>query len=247
MFKIVNLKHFITLFSVLLIAIIVFGICHIGGTVVSTNSDQTDIQPTVYLTFDDGPSAVTDDLLDTLATEQIKATFFVIGSTTEHGIGLYNRIIDDGHALGLHTFSHNTPYIYESPEVFMQDFNKLSDWIFDNTNTSPNIFRFPGGSHTIECSDKVMKDIKESILDEGYRIYDWDIPANDSSNFTLSAKDIYENVVRLAEKKNGQDLVILFHDDALRTTLPTAISDIINYFKSEGYNFGVLDENTVLK
>lgn len=246
-FKIFDLKKFISLFSVAAIAVIILGAFHIGNSVVYANAEQKHEQYTVYFTFDDGPSAVTKDLLDVLAKEDVKATFFVIGSTTENGIDLYNRIINDGHALGLHTFSHDTSKIYKSPEAFMEDFNKLEDWIFNHTNTASSIYRFPGGSKTVNCSENVMNDIQKILSDDGYVMYDWNVQANDCSDFTLDQKTLVSNVINGAKNKPNQDLIILFHDDGLRTSLPGAMKDIINYFRSEGYGFDILTENTVLK
>lgn len=247
MFKIFELKRFVTLFSIILIGAVILGIFGIRSGAVYTSTGQKEEQYTVYLTFDDGPSAVTSDLLNVLESENVKATFFVIGSTTENGVNLYNRIIDGGHALGLHTFSHNAPSIYSSSEIFMTDFEKLSDWIFTCTNTTPKIYRFPGGSKTIHCTEKVMTDIQNDLSKEGYVMYDWNVQANDSSDFTLPVSDLIRNVINGAEQKPNQDLVILFHDDSLRTSLPSAMPEIIQYFKDKGYVFDVLTENTILK
>lgn len=246
MFKIFNIRKCITFLSFVLIGAVIFGVLHLSSAVVSVNTEQTEPY-TIYFTFDDGPSAVTEDVLNVLKQQDVKGTFFVIGSTTDKGIQLYQRIIDEGHALGLHTYSHNTPQIYDSTEAFRQDFDKLADWIMDCTNTSPSIFRFPGGSKTVHCSDKVMTDLKQSLTSEGYAIYDWNVHVNDSSAYTISQRDLVDGIINNANKKPNQDLIILLHDDGLRTTLPGALSEMIPYFKSQGYKFDVLTENTVLK
>ncbi|MCL1963956.1 MAG: polysaccharide deacetylase family protein, partial [Firmicutes bacterium] len=94
---------------------------------------------TVYLTFDDGPSRNTTRVLDILHKEQVPATFFVVGTASEHGMALYNRILEEGHSLGLHTYSHNVGRIYGSLSGFTEDFTKLAQWLLETTGLIPKI------------------------------------------------------------------------------------------------------------
>ena len=71
-------------------------------------------QKKVYLTFDDGPSDHTDEILDILKKNKVRATFFVVGKETEHAKKMYRRIILEGHTLGMHSYSHNYDQIYAS-------------------------------------------------------------------------------------------------------------------------------------
>ena len=75
-------------------------------------------QKKVYLTFDDGPSDHTAEILDILKKNKVKATFFVVGKETEHAKKMYQRIILEGHTLAMHSYSHNYDQIYASVDAF---------------------------------------------------------------------------------------------------------------------------------
>lgn len=76
-------------------------------------------EKTVYLTFDDGPSKNTRQILDLLDKYDIKATFFVCGTQDEELMPLYKEIIEKGHTLGMHSYSHDYDEIYASTESFL--------------------------------------------------------------------------------------------------------------------------------
>ena len=101
---------------------------------------------TVYLTFDDGPSSRTSEILDILKKENIKATFFVIGKEGEKEPEIMRRIVEEGHTLGIHTYSHVYTNVYASVESYLEDFNRTYELIYEATGLKTEIFRFPGGS-----------------------------------------------------------------------------------------------------
>ena len=111
----------------------------------------------VYLTFDDGPSAVTEDILDYLQEEDIPATFFVIGMETNRAEKLLKRMVTEGHSIGLHTYSHKYSEIYASPDAFFADQEKLCNYLKPIIGYVPTFFRFPKESsstfrETSSCS-----------------------------------------------------------------------------------------------
>ena len=83
----------------------------------------------VYLTFDDGPSANTDEILDILRQYDVKATFFVVGKTDEASKEAYRRIVEEGHTLGMHSYSHVYDLVYSSREEFESDMLKLQSYL----------------------------------------------------------------------------------------------------------------------
>lgn len=200
----------------------------------------------VYLTFDDGPSRNTEKVLDVLQSYDVKATFFVIGQTDDYELSLYERIIDEGHALGLHSYTHNTGKIYASASDYIQDFERLRNWIFKSTGIFPKFCRMVGGSNSRLCCKETRAEIICYFNDNGYACYDWDIDPLDSGSYALDSNTIAKNVINAAKKKPEQDLVILMHDDNIRKTLPAALEIIIPYFSEQGYSFDVLNYNTVL-
>lgn len=200
----------------------------------------------VYLTLDDGPSANTEKVLDILKENNIKATFFVVDQTEDYEVSLYQRIITEGHSLGLHSYTHDTKKIYESGDNYIEDFERLRDHIFAETGVSPKISRMVGGSHSKHCPEIVRVQVVDYFTDNGYACYDWDIDPLDSGAHVLPADTIAQNIIKAAEKKPNQDLVILLHDDGVRKTLPDALKIIIPYFNERNFVFDTLDSDTVL-
>ena len=121
-----------------------------------TNSNLN--QKKVYLTFDDGPSDHTAQILDILKKHKVKATFFVVGKETEYAKKMYQRIVLEGHTLAMHSYSHNYDQIYANVGAFSKDLMKLQKYLYDLTDVKPYIYRFPGGS-----SNHCAKNIKPYI------------------------------------------------------------------------------------
>lgn len=101
-----------------------------------------------FLTFDDGPSMNTIDILDILRENNIKATFFVLGIQVQYFPETTNRLYNEGHYIANHGFTHRYEKIYESPEAVLNEFNQCNE-IVANTLHIPeynsHLFRFPGG------------------------------------------------------------------------------------------------------
>jgi len=241
-----KLKLIIPLVCILLVGFSAIAIHNISPEAVQVDAAVEQHTYKVYLTFDDGPSKNTEKALDTLKKHNVQGTFFVIGQTGDYELSLYRRIIDEGHALGLHSYTHKTKKIYASAADYIADFERLRDWIFESTGTSPKFCRMVGGSKSSLCSTAARTQIVEYFSSNGYACYDWDIDPCDSCSYTLAADAIADNVIRAAKKKPNQDLVILMHDDVLRKTLPGALDIIIPYFKEQGYELGVLGADTEL-
>lgn len=244
MFFVVNVKR---KFMVLLMCMIIFLITAIS--INQMNYLQADSMPkyyTVYLTFDDGPSGVTEKVLDVLGKYNVKATFFVIGETDYDVVSTYNRIIFEGHALGLHSNTHDPNFIYSSKDNYTKDFEDLRDLVAKSTGTYPKICRMVGGSNSSYCSKAVRKEILSYFNGNGFSCYDWDIDPHDSGAYALEANSLANNIIKAARKMPDQDLVILMHDNSIRKTLPDALEIIIPYFKDQGYSFDILSHDTIL-
>ncbi len=192
----------------------------------------------VYLTFDDGPSKVTIDLLDLLKEENVKATFFVIGATTDRGKMLYQRILDEGHTLGLHSYSHNYNQIYQSADAFFEDLTRLADHIESITGYRPQVFRFPGGSKNAVAGQGVLKEIIEGAKSRGLTYFDWNALGKDDLSYAEDPDVIAKNVIESAGDKDT--IVVLLHDNTIRTTAPEAVKKIIDYYRERGYTFEAL-------
>ena len=91
-------------------------------------AEKTEYVKKIYLTFDDGPSSSTNEILDILKAYDVKATFFVVGKTDEASKEAYRRIVAEGHTLGMHSYSHSYSGIYKSTTAFKKDLKKLYDF-----------------------------------------------------------------------------------------------------------------------
>lgn len=189
------------------------------------NNDLLDDQiRKVYLTFDDGPSNNTDDILDILDSYGVKATFFVVGKEEEQFIPMYQRIVEEGHTLGMHSFSHKYKEIYDSVDAFSDDLMKLQDFLYDMTGVKCNLCRFPGGSsNTVSSVD--MKDLIVYLKEQKITYYDWNISSRDASNGSLTTRQIADNVIYNIEDYNNA--VVLMHDSTDKNTTLEALPIII--------------------
>ena len=197
---------------------------------------------TIYLTFDDGPSyGTTNVILDVLKEEGVKATFFV---TCKGPDDLIKRMYDEGHTVALHTATHNYSYVYSSVDNYFEDLNRVSNRVKNITGVESKIIRFPGGSsNTISrnYSQGIMTTLTGMVLEKGYRYFDWNVDSNDAGGARSSA-EVYNNVTRNLSKYRSN--VVLMHD--IKVTTRDAIRNIIKYGKANGYNFEKIDMNTYM-
>ncbi len=182
----------------------------------------------VYLTFDDGPSIYTDQILDILDEYDVKATFFVVGKETETAAEAMKEIVARGHTLGMHSYSHKYTEVYASMESFEEDFTKIHDLLYDTTGVESTVYRFPGGSsNTISRID--MSDFAEYLDTQGVRFFDWNVSSGDGGRVLLSVDELVENVTSHIEQR--ETAIILMHDSADKPTtveaLPTIIENIL--------------------
>lgn len=188
-----------------------------------------------YLTFDDGPSARTLDVLDTLKKYDIKATFFVVTKNLDTDI--LKRIAEEGQTIGIHTHSHKYTQIYDSIEAYLEDFNTAFEAVYEATGVKPSIFRFPGGS--INAYNRgFYEELNAEMLRRGFMFYDWNVSAGDSAPNTGSDR-IYSNIINGI---GGQEkLIILLHDSQQKYASAKALPRVIEYLQSNGYSFAPLD------
>ncbi len=206
------------------------------------NAEKADANAvkTVYFTFDDGPSEVTGKILDILREEEIKATFFVIGPSGEERDEWLLHIAEEGHAIGLHTMSHDYSKIYSDAESFIKDVEYEREWIYSVTGKECRIFRFPGGSNNYAVQRWLVDEVIEETAKDGMRWYDWNADGRDSLGVLLSPEEIAENVLS-SEFIGSDEIIVLLHDSAAMETTPDALRILIDAFREMGYSFGKLD------
>lgn len=196
---------------------------------------DTEEEKMVYLTFDDGPSPRTGEILDILSAHNIKATFFVLKTKDEY-IPYMKRAVEEGHTIGVHSASHKYKEIYRSVDAYLDDFTKCYNFIYDNTGVEPTIFRFPGGSVN-NYNKNTCSDIAREMTRRGYIYFDWNVESNDSKN-NISSNEIYNNIINGCKGKNRR--VIIFHDSINKSSTVQALDDIIKTLKTDGWQFAAL-------
>lgn len=178
----------------------------------------------VYLTFDDGPSTNTERILEILDEYGVKATFFVTGEYAETHPERYCAIVQGGHTIGMHSYSHRYSEIYESIDAFGADLLKLQKFIEIETGVTPTLYRFPGGSSNT-VSKLPMSEFCDYLTDNGITYFDWNMSSKDATSPMRSVEEIVDNCT--AELYNYKNAVILLHDSQNKTSTVEALPLII--------------------
>lgn len=198
-------------------------------------------EKTMYLTFDDGPSDRTDEILDLLAKKQVKATFFVIGNTDEAAKDRMRRIVAEGHTLGMHSYTHNYEKIYASVEAYLDDMYQIFSLIKDTTGQTPSVFRFPGGSIN-GYNAGIYKELVAEMIRRGFVPYDWNVSSQDASGNDMTPTQIINAVVNGAE--NTSRGFVLFHDSQYKNSTVKALGEIIEDLRKMGFQFQAVSPTT---
>jgi len=201
-------------------------------TIYPDNYEPLENKKIVYLTFDDGPTKHTPEILSILDTHGIKATFFVVGNR-EHPHYM-KEIVERGHAIGLHSYNHNFEQIYSSKEAFFRDFQKIDDIVYEQTGVRSKIMRFPGGSSIKRGSAKwIMSELKKELSERGYQFFDWNCDSRDK----MGAKTATEAFSKVkSASKDADDIIIVLMHDTEKITIQY-LPDVIEHFKALGYEF----------
>lgn len=196
----------------------------------------------VYLTFDGSPSNNTGRILDILSTYNVKATFFVVGNEDEEMKSVYQRIVNEGHTLGMHSYSNKYSSLYASTDAFMNDLEKLQGYLMNVTGVSSMFYRFPGGSGN-QISDINMVDYVRILNQRGIIYFDWNVSAGDSAN-DYSIDDVVNQVT--SGVRNYKTSVVLLHDADNKSTTVDALGPLIEALEKMDAELLPIDENTNL-
>jgi polysaccharide deacetylase family sporulation protein PdaB len=196
--------------------------------------DQTDNngKKLVALTFDDGPdNKYTTQVLDILKKNDVKATFFLVGTQVEKYPDTAKRIVDEGHSIGNHTWSHKD-LTKQSDKVLDLEIDRTQEAIEDATGITPHLMRAPYGAFT----DKVLNKIHTEDMKHIY----WTVDTRDWAGTSVST--MHKNVLA----NTHQGAIILMHSfggrkNALEHTI-TLLPSIIKDLRAKGYTFVTVDE-----
>ena len=219
-----------------------------GGFTEQGTGFVNDGTPVCYLTFDDGPCKNTDTILKILEENDIKATFFVVGTMST---GKIKDIYNAGHSIGLHTNTHeltksSSKYVYKNESNYFKDLQGISDVVYKKIGIRSNLVRFPGGSVTAykRLGKDVFASVKQRLEDNGYTYFDWNIDSGDTHSKSPSKeyvmKEIRDGLYSNGKLKN--EICILMHD--IKNVTVEALPDIIKELKELGYTFRPLSSNS---
>ena len=178
----------------------------------------------VYLTFDDGPSIYTEEILDILAQYNVKATFFVTGKGKEGYGDVYRRIVDEGHTLGMHSYSHEYGNIYASLENFQEDLETLRNFLYNETGVVSHFYRFPGGSSN-NVSRTDIREITAYLKAMDIEYFDWNVSAGDATSVYLNSGQIVNRVMN--QVPSHRVAMVLLHDAADKHSTVEALPKLI--------------------
>lgn len=191
-----------------------------------SEEEESQAKHKVYLTFDDGPGENTIDILDILDQYNVKATFFVVGTEASKFPELVQEIVDRGHTLAMHSYSHKYSQIYQSLDAFAEDFKKVQDYLYEITGETSMIYRFPGGSsNTVSKLD--MHLFADYLAEEGVEYFDWNISSGDGGSVILDVQTILQNCTQNQGITKRETSVILMHDVGRKTTTVEALPQVI--------------------
>ena len=198
---------------------------------------------TIYLTFDDGPSYLTQNILDILKEENVPATFFVTSRQIDKYSNVLKRMQEENHTIALHTSTHDYAYIYSSDENYFNDLNAIRDKVYNITGVKSRIIRLPGGSsNTIskKYSKGIVTRITNKLTENDFYYFDWNIDSLDASG-NVSKEVIYDSVTKNIHSGTN---IVLMHDSSTKETTVLALKDIIEYAKANGYTFAKITKDT---
>lgn len=190
-----------------------------------------------YLTFDDGPSqAITPLILDVLKEENIKATFFVLGTNVKKNPEILKRAYLEGHYIANHGYSHSYKKIYKSARSVLEEYNKTEEEIqvaIGNDEYTSHLFRFPGGLEG-GMYETIKKEAAKLLNENNISYIDWNVLTGDAEGANTKEK-ILENTKKYTKDKGN--IVVLMHDSSSKILTYETLKEVIEYLRSEGYTF----------
>lgn len=205
----------------------------------------------VFLTFDDGPSENTEEILKILKDEGVHATFFVLGSQLEKSDKnreLLKKEIEEGNAIANHSYSHNYSTLYPgnsvNPTKFMEEFNKTNGLMKNilGEDFDSRVLRMPGGYISRKYyKDPHLKELDKDFSEKNIVSIDWDAETGDATGRRYTVQQMVNNVAEYA--KTEKHMVLLMHDAGAKKQTVKALPSIIEYLKGEGYEFKVISNS----
>lgn len=209
--------------------------------------DYYKTHPTAFLTFDDGPTARTPEILDILNKNEIKGTFFIVASLLEGNTklqGYVKRMAEEGHVPAIHCYNHDYNALYTSVDAYFEDLYKAQQLIYEACGVKSFLVRLPGGSSTAKThcknlskSETTYEQILRRLDAEGFLVVDWTADTNDWRN-KATTSSILTEVSNVAKKRSTKDytykcVIVLMHHKEVTVQ---SLQQIIDLFAKYNYN-----------
>ena len=223
----------------LLVTFYLFVNCYsfISPKVLAYSLLSKDEEKVIYLTFDDGPSVMTDSVLDILKENHVKATFFLIGNQIKGQEAVVKRIYNEGHSIGLHTYTHTYKKIYPSRKGFINEMLKTQSEINSLTGIKPTIIRFPFGSRK-----HLTMSFLEQLHSYNFKVYDWNANMSDGIKARTPIDQLYREATKTTITEHP--IILLMHCDYMHKNTCVALPKVIKFYKNNGYEFKIIDDGT---
>ncbi len=182
-----------------------------------------------YITIDDGPSKYTNQILNILKENDVKATFFMIERNMINFKEEVKNVRDQGHSVGFHSVTHDIKQLYKTPEATLNEFDTCNNTYYDITGYESKLIRLPYGSKPY-----MPQESHDKLIENGYIMWDWNL---DTQDWRATTDNIVSNVLYYARDK--QHLVLLMHE---KEQTVNALDPMIKVLKQRGYTIMPITE-----
>ena len=204
--------------------------------------------PTAFLTFDGGFSQNTVDVIETLDKNDLKGTFYVVGTNLKSSETLRSALKsawENGHKIGIRSYSDDLKKVYSGENSYFEDLYAIQNLVKEITGEAPTLVRMPGGTATAEVlferytgSKDVFPKVLARLEAEGFMVNDWSVDSKNATNTDVD--EIVSTTLNSSSrtlKATYKTCVVLFTDNKrANTSLPRIISGL----KEQGYAFATL-------
>lgn len=188
----------------------------------------------VYLTFDDGPTAVSNKIIDILAQYDANATFFMLEPAMKRYPEEVIRTVKEGHGVGLHGVTHQLEQFYQSEQSALREMTMAQETLQRIAGVKTNLIRTPYGSIPY-----LTDSYREVLKLNGFHLWDWNV---DSSDWNLENAEYVQNVINQVENisQSGGSPIILMHD---RSETALHLASLLDYLKENDYHTKIIDND----
>lgn len=183
-----------------------------------------------YITFDDGPSKYTSQIIDILDVNNVKGTFFMVNDNMITFKDIVKRMNSEGHGTGFHGVTHDINKLYKNENSAIEEFKTCNKTFYNITGQTSRLVRIPFGSKPY-----MIESMYKRFIDEGFLVWDWTI---DTEDWKSSEDQIVSNILYYAREKD--EIVILLHENQ-RTV--DCLANIITILKERGYEIKPITED----